>query len=814
MRPVFDPTGGPDVLVEKMIGQAYETVKRVYCHLPEIKRLDTVLTEIPTLAQTTVDAAVAEAMPPILEQLREQVQAAENWAGEAEASAEAAAQSAHAATKVNMMFPFTSSVSQMIYDVTVISGQTDVNTVGMALWVGGSIVFDFTILSATTFMLNNATAYPENTQMRVILNAHFNDLIHGFDQLLGALEQEYKDAAELNGRWCGVHLVPPTTRLNGDPFQEADEYQNRSDKLRYSWSGSGWVALNSSAQQLEARLVSPVGSTISGHVRTVLSKAIETVGDALNATPVSMWEPTFVNTVTDRPDPLKPAEWDWSPAFAALDVYAAIVGRIEVRLPKELTVKSGVTVDVNRVVLAGPSKINCKLPTPGTFAVTFSGESATSPYFHNLESARNIEFAGNGISNGLRFMGSSSIKAASHLLFNSLNVHDFVDGYSFFNNSYILNFLNCDGFNCTGNVFYMPGGSTNAGERITIIGGTYYNSNRILYAGSGEWYFTNSSFDFSKHLVFAQGMVTFNDCHGEFITGEGYDNIIEVTYFDNMGYQPKCSVIIKGGEWLNLATKSNYVVKFVNTTTRLACRCVFDRVFAYNIQPLSGYWATGNGRLYVTGLATSGWNAAMTPLTHVDNNLLADGGFEDVSATPLDAFYVSADAGGVTGRHTSGNLTVSTSSSYSYEGTKSLKIARTGGLLSSATVSLLVPLTENTVGMRFKMNKPTAGAGTLRIEAYWALAGDLYGAGAPVVRKTLFVDTGASYVFTGATDGWIDYTAFTGWQDMIGMIKYNRPTKEKPSWANCIQIRIVTAGMNATAGTEELYFDKFEVYEL
>ena len=556
------------------------------------------------------------------------------------------------------------------------------------------------------------------------------------------------------------------------------------------------------------------GAGMVGWIRSPISTAITTVGGSLNATPVSMWEPTFVNTVTDRPDPLKPSEWDWSPAFTALANYSAIVGRIEVRLPKELTIKSGVSIDVNRIILTGPSKVNCKLPEAGSFAVTFNGESATSPYFHNLESARNIEFAGNGISNGLRFMGSSSVRAASHLLFNSLNVHDFVDGYSFFNNSYILNFLNCDGFNCTGNVFYMPGGSTNAGERITIIGGTYYNSNRIMYAGSGEWYFTNSSFDFSKHLVFAQGMVTFNDCHGEFITGEGYDNIIEATYFDNMGYQPKCSVIIKGGEWLNLATKSNYVVKFVNTTSRLACRCVFERVFAYNIQPLSGYWATGNGRLYVSGLASSGWNAAMTPLTHVDNNLLADGGFEDVSATPLDAFYVSADVGGITGRHTSGNLTVSTSNSYSYEGTKSLKIARTGGVLSSATVSLLVPLTENTVGMRFKMNKPTAGAGTLRIEAYWALAGDLYGAGTPVVRKTLFVDTGASYVFTGATAGWIDYTEFTGWQDMIGMIKYNRSTKEKPSWANCIQIRIVTAGMNATAGTEELYFDKFEVYEL
>lgn len=277
MRPVFDPTGGPDVLVEKMIGTAYETVKRVYCHLPEIRRLDGVLTEIPVLAQTSVDNALSVALPPILAQMDEKVQAAEGWAGEAEASAEAAAQSALAATKVNMMFPFTLTSGQLIYDVTVISGQPDVNTAGLALWVEGAIEFDFTILSATTFMLNDATAYPENAQMRVILNAHFNDLVHGFDQLLGALEQEYKDAASLNGRWCGLHLIPPTTRLDSSPLQEADEYQNRSDKLRYSWDGSTWVALNSSAQQLEERLADPEDPTKGATLVAKATRHVSTV---------------------------------------------------------------------------------------------------------------------------------------------------------------------------------------------------------------------------------------------------------------------------------------------------------------------------------------------------------------------------------------------------------------------------------------------------------------------------------------------------------------------------------------------------------
>ena len=331
MRPVFDPTGGPDVLVEKMIGTAYETVKRVYCHLPEIRRLDGVLTEIPILAQTSADNALAVALPPILAQMDEKVQAAAGWAGEAEASAEAAAQSALAATKVNMMFPFTSDVSQMIYDVTVISGQTDVNTVGMALWVGGAIEFDFTILSATTFMLNNATAYPDNTQMRVILNAHFNDLVHGFDQLLGALEQEYKDAAALNGRWCGVHVVPPTTRLDGSPLQDADEYQNRSNKLRYSWAGTAWVALNSSAQQLEERLASPHGTGNIGHNQTPIAAAVGSLAKVVAGLEVSLWQ--YDNYVTVKPDPLNHLTWDWTPAVRQMFNEFDGVKRTNFRIP-------------------------------------------------------------------------------------------------------------------------------------------------------------------------------------------------------------------------------------------------------------------------------------------------------------------------------------------------------------------------------------------------------------------------------------------------------------------------------------------------
>lgn len=55
----------------------------------------------------------------------------------------------------------------------------------------------------------------------------------------------------------GPFAVAPTTRNDSSLLQEGDEYQNTVDHLRYSWSGSAWVALNSSAQFLEERLADP-----------------------------------------------------------------------------------------------------------------------------------------------------------------------------------------------------------------------------------------------------------------------------------------------------------------------------------------------------------------------------------------------------------------------------------------------------------------------------------------------------------------------------------------------------------------------------
>lgn len=80
----------------------------------------------------------------------------------------------------------------------------------------------------------------------------------------GFSAQQADVALVATSRFCGVSAIAPSTRLDGSELQEADEYQNSEDHLRYSWTGTLWVSLNSSAQDLEQRLSSVDGAGLVG----------------------------------------------------------------------------------------------------------------------------------------------------------------------------------------------------------------------------------------------------------------------------------------------------------------------------------------------------------------------------------------------------------------------------------------------------------------------------------------------------------------------------------------------------------------------
>lgn len=131
---------------------------------------------------------------------------------------------------------------------------------------------------------------------------------------------EITAAAGATVRFCGVSATPPTTALDGSPLQQGYEYHNSGDKLRYSWTGTAWVALNSSAQQLEERIKDSTdpanGAGMIPFKRLPLHLAVTNgLNLSVSAGTRTLWE--LVGLVENRPVADDPSTWDWLPALQA-----------------------------------------------------------------------------------------------------------------------------------------------------------------------------------------------------------------------------------------------------------------------------------------------------------------------------------------------------------------------------------------------------------------------------------------------------------------------------------------------------------------
>lgn len=115
--------------------------------------------------------------------------------------------------------------------------------------------------------------------------------------------QQAAIALVATSRFCGVSAIAPSTRLDGSALQQADEYQNSGDKLRYSWSGTAWVALNSSAQALESQLALETGPEKIPNALAYTAK-VDTLRSRTNTSKsFSVNAPSTVAGVVDRRPP-------------------------------------------------------------------------------------------------------------------------------------------------------------------------------------------------------------------------------------------------------------------------------------------------------------------------------------------------------------------------------------------------------------------------------------------------------------------------------------------------------------------------------
>lgn len=362
-RPFLDFPRNEAGLVDKFIGTAYDVVKGVYDNLDIIEGVFEVVEEIPELAQKSVDDALEKALPPALETIQGSV-------NEAKEAANAAAQSAVEASKVSLMYPFTLLTSQSVYDVTVISGRQDVTTAGLALWVEGSIDYNYTILSSTLFTLNDRELYPDNAQMRIIVNARFDDLVKNFDELQKSFEEEFLEFM-LNSGYevpiayrSGIEFTRPTQTV----IYAGNTY--RANPVYLPFTTTTWVADSPYMQlvvdsSIRGELASPNGAAIVGATlrdgspatvqeainqsdqllrqelgdktspslgvgllafpRTAVAQAVSSAARFLSSLRVNIWEDQFTALITNKPS-ANPATWDWTPAYVAASAYVKANG--------------------------------------------------------------------------------------------------------------------------------------------------------------------------------------------------------------------------------------------------------------------------------------------------------------------------------------------------------------------------------------------------------------------------------------------------------------------------------------------------------
>jgi hypothetical protein len=408
-RPISDFPRNEAGLVDNFIGTAYDTVKAVYDALPEIRELHDIVEEIPQLGEVAVEAA----MVPARVEIAAGVAAAEGFADASEASAVAAAQSALDAQKANIFYPFAYNLGQTVYDVKEISGDNSVTTMNMALWVEGSIDFNFTVMNGSEFVINNPELYADGAQMGVLVNNRFSPLVQNVEDMtegfsaLFEISQDQREA-EFNTWLLDSGLEVPVAYVAGLHLTRASQVVTYlGDDYRVSPENLPLVTTNWATDSPNLRMVgndslraelledddASLGSALSGHLRTPLANQITNVQQALSGQRVNIFE--FAKYIVDRSG--APSTWDWTLATASAQAYLFARNKGVIQYP------------------AGQYPHKYILRVPG---VSLEGEGSYSTYFTALPYVKAgtygmVEIVAGAVSGshmkGIHIMGSASV---------------------------------------------------------------------------------------------------------------------------------------------------------------------------------------------------------------------------------------------------------------------------------------------------------------------------------------------------------------------------------------------------------------------
>lgn len=147
--------------------------------------------------------------------------------------------------------------------------------------------------------------YPAQPTIAGRVKTRIDPLVDEIQDRVDGVIDTVEAAAESVKRFAGVHAVAPSTRYDGTPLQSGDEYQNSTTGLRYNWSGTSWVPLNASVQQVVLDLAEKDdpsrGAGMSGHKEGTVGTYLDTLTTGLgDISPVNLLQIHVGDSTTEQ----------------------------------------------------------------------------------------------------------------------------------------------------------------------------------------------------------------------------------------------------------------------------------------------------------------------------------------------------------------------------------------------------------------------------------------------------------------------------------------------------------------------------------
>lgn len=376
--------------------------------------------------------------------------------------------------------------------------------------------------------------------------------------------------------------------------------------------------------------------------------------------------------------------------------------------------------DVRKVIINGNGHtLTFNLANKEEYSLkTVSSESWTHPFHQATNGITRLKMYFNR-GNGILLSGVDSAKASSHISFDKCTIADTKTCLKFGNNSYLVQFRDCDIYD-SDNLLEILGDVSNSGENINFVGCALYNSLKGITAKSGicDLFFTNCSFDyFEKGSIFDidNSKVFLTNCHIEFDLSKFGNGVVPFVCVGDSGVISIDNSVLMG------ANSNNTSIPHLFHTDGEQTRINLTKSFLYGLKVTSGWLCGGTGKLITSKNVLN--VVPECDLKISPNNTQSISGSMLVDKV-IDA-VLTEDTSTITSSLDGTNIKVSmVSDSEGYKYGKSIKIQKVGGIGTVGAVLFYSPIDRGSTNNIDIVIKRISGTGVSNITfGYCAING-------------------------------------------------------------------------------------------